>query len=114
MQTQVTTVQAKPGQILKQVECYSTNVGEMAAELRKVLIEPATDELKDIKLKEAVEAIQAAYDQTRETIFECAGKDVTPQLPDTFTGQAVSILLLTLGLRLDNPIVVDSPVVTKK
>lgn len=104
----ITTTKAKPGQIMKQVECYATNVAEMSAELRQVLIDPKTDELNDIKLKEAVGAIQAAYDQTRETIFECAGNEFTPQLPDTFTGQAVEILLLTLGLRLDNPIVVDS------
>lgn len=101
----------KPGQVMKQVECYATNVAEMSSELRKVLINPKTDELNDIKLKEAVAAIQAAYDQTRETIFECAGTEFTPELPDTFTGQAIELLLLTLGLRLDNPIVADSPTV---
>jgi hypothetical protein len=102
------TVKAKPGQILKQVECYSTNVGEMAAVLRTALIDPATDELKEIGLKEAVQAIQTSYDQTRETIFECAGTTFTPQLPDNFTGQAIGILLMTIGLKLDNPIVPDS------
>lgn len=106
--TQITQTKAKPGQVLKQVECWSTNTGEMAAELRKALIDPTTDDLKDIKLKDAIQAIQVAYDQARESIFECTGNEFTPVLPDNFTGQGIQILLLTLGLRLDNPIVVDS------
>jgi hypothetical protein len=104
-------IKGKPGQVLKQIECYSTNVGEMAAELRKVLIDPNTDELKDIKLSVAVQGIQVAYDQARETAFECTGNEITPTLPDTFTGQGIQLLLMTLGLRLDNPIVPDSVIV---
>ena len=106
-----TTVRAKPGQIMKKFECYAGNAAEMSAELRTALIDSETDELKDIKLKEAVAAIQAAYDQARETIYECAGETITMPMPEGFAGQAVQMLLMTLGLKLDKPVTADSTVV---
>jgi hypothetical protein len=102
----------KPGVVLKKVDCYSTNVGEMAKELYTALIDPQTDELKEIDLKTAITAIQAAYDQARETIYECnGGETFEVELPDTFTGNAIELLLGTLGLQLNKPVTPDSPVV---
>lgn len=102
----------KPGVVLKKVECYSTNVGEMAKELYGALIDPTTEELKDIQLNVAIQAIQAAYDQARETVYECnGGETFEVQLPDTFTGNAIELLLGTLGLQLNKPVTPDSPVV---
>lgn len=102
----------KPGVVLKKVECYSTNVGEMAKELYGALVDPATEELKDIELKVAIAAIQAAYDQARETVYECnGGETFEVQLPDNFTGNAIELLLGTLGLQLNKPVTPDSPVV---
>jgi hypothetical protein len=101
----------KPGRVFKKVECYSTNVGEMASELRKVLINPQTDEFNDIPLSTATKGVQAAYNQLRETILECEGKEFVIPLPSGTAGVVLNLLLISLGIDINAPIVIDSPVV---
>ena len=97
-----------PGKVFKKVECYSTNVGEMSAELRQVLIDPATDDFKEIPLPVAIKGIQAAYDQLRETILECEGTEFVLPLPGGTPGVVLELLLASLGLDLNKPVVIDS------
>lgn len=100
-----------PGVILKKVECYAQNTGEMAAELRNALIDPTTEDFKKIDIKVAAKGIQAAYDQFRETILECTGDEVVITLPEGTAGVVLGILLQSLGINLSSPIVIDSPIV---
>lgn len=102
-----------PGKVFKKVECYSTNVGEMSAELRKVLIDPTTDEFKNIPFPVAIKAIQAAYDQLRETILECEGTQLQLPIPAGTPGVVLELLLSSLGLDLDAPIKIDSQTSSK-
>jgi hypothetical protein len=107
------TTKTKPGKIFKKVECYSTNTAEMAKELRTVLINPATDEFNNIPLLTATKAIQAAVNQLRETILECEGERFDIPLPEGPAGVVLKLILASLGIDLDAPIKIDSPVVNK-
>jgi hypothetical protein len=100
-----------PGVILKKIECYATNTGEMASELRTALVDPTTEDFKKIDIKVAAAAIQASYDQFRETILECTGEEVIITLPSGTAGVILGILLQSLGIDLNSPIIVDSPIV---
>ena len=109
----MTNEKVKPGKIFKKVECYSTNTAEMSKELRTVLIDPATDDFKNIPLPTGTKAIQVAYNQLRETILECEGNEFVIPLPDGPAGVVLNLLLTALGIDLNAPITPDSPVVNK-
>jgi hypothetical protein len=109
----MTNKKATPGKIFKKLECYSTNTAEMSKELRTVLIDPATDDFKNIPLTTATKAIQVAYNQLRETILECEGNEFVVPLPEGPAGVVLNLLLTALGIDLNAPVKPDSTVVTK-
>jgi len=98
--TEIKTQGRTPGEILRDVECYSSNVGEFAADLRVKLIDPNTDQFKDVNLEFVISAIQTSYDNFKETLKECEGVDVTIQLPDGYVGTIIRLVLEVLGLEL--------------
>ena len=90
-----------PGSVLRDIECYSANVSELAKELRIELIDPATDQFKPVTLEFAVATINTTVAKFKETMAECEGKDdFSFTLPDGTVGTVVNIVLELLGIDL--------------
>ncbi len=89
-----------PGELLRDVECYSANLAEFAKEIREKLIDPTTDRFKPVTLEFTVTVIQTAYDKMQETLMECEGREVVINLPEGAAGTLISLLLQVLGIKL--------------
>ena len=90
-----------PGSVLRDIECYSANVSELAKELRIELVDPVTDQFKPVTLEFAVATINTTVAKFKETMAECEGKDdFSFTLPDGTVGTVVNIVLELLGIDL--------------
>lgn len=93
---------AKPGKILKDFECYSQNLGELAGELNKILIDPQTGEFKKIDFNVVRQSISEVFDEADESLRQCSGdgyKDDIRRILASGQGQ-VGGLVLTLFIQL--------------
>lgn len=66
----------KPGVIIKKFKCYGGAVEEFADDLYAKLIDPATEEFKNVDLQFAVDAINVGIKNVKETLFECEGIEI--------------------------------------
>lgn len=89
-----------PGQILRDVECYSANVAEFAKEIRQNLIDPATDQFRKVDVDFFVSVVNTSYSKFQETMRECEGNEVEINLPDGPAGLVLGVLLQVLGIKL--------------
>jgi len=94
------TNERTPGSILKDLECYSGNVSELAGELYAKLIDPATNQFKPVTLQFAVNTINVAIAKFKETRKECEGVDTTISLPEGPAGLIIKLLLEALQIKL--------------
>lgn len=97
----MTDVKRTPGAVLRDIECYSANVSELAKELRMQLIDPVTDQFKPVTLEFAVAVINTTVAKFKETMAECEGNpDFMITLPDGTVGTVMNIVLELLGIDL--------------
>ena len=89
-----------PGQILRDVECYSANLSEFAKEIREKLIDPETDRFLKVDLDFTVTVIQSAYNKMQESLTECEGSPLVITLPEGPAGVLIGLLLSVLGIKL--------------
>lgn len=79
--------------------CYLGNVAEMFDETADVLVEDADGKVK-VDFDGALQIIQVIWNKFKETMQECAGKEVEIVLPGGVIGGLVSAALGVLGIKL--------------
>lgn len=90
------------------LQCYVGNVKELLDETEDLILDQ-TDEVIVLDFKSVPKILQVVWDQFRETVLECEGKEIVIALPEGFIGDMIRAALTLIGFQIDNTVSVDSP-----
>lgn len=85
--------------ILAKGGCYLGNIAEMFDETADVMVENEEGKVV-LDFNGARDVVQVIWDKFKETMAECAGKEVEVRLPEGVIGGLVAAALGALGFRL--------------
>lgn len=85
--------------ILAQGGCILGNVGEMFDETSDVMVEDADGKVI-LNFEGARDVLQVVWNKFKETMSECAGKEIEVKLPSGYVGVILSAALAAIGFKL--------------
>lgn len=85
--------------ILAQGGCYLGNVAEMFDETSDVMVEDADGKVI-LGFEGARDVIQIVWNKFKETLSECAGKEIEVKLPSGYVGIILNAALAAIGFKL--------------
>lgn len=84
------------GAVLLDIECYSSNISELARDLRVKLTDPVTGQFKEVSFEFVRDTINEVVQQFKETALECEGKDINIRAELNKLGLAGSLIVTVL------------------
>lgn len=93
---------------LDDVQCYVGNTQELLQDLEGEVFEDDGTVIK-FNIEKGGVLAQVLWNQLRETILECEGKQLVVQYPEGFAGAALQLIFQLANFRLESPVVIDSP-----
>lgn len=84
---------------LEDASCYLGNLEELTTEANEVLVEDTEGKIV-LDFKGGVSLLQIVWDKIKETVSECAGKEIEVKLPDGIAGSLIAAALQLVGFKL--------------
>lgn len=86
--------------VFGKVECYTSNISELAGEINdEITVNEETNKI-EIDLNGVASLLQVFWNKVKETAQECEGKTIEVKLPAGLAGNIISAALGLVGFKL--------------
>lgn len=89
-------------------QCYLGNIQELLNDLEGEVF-TAKGDVVEFDLKKGGKLLQILWDQGRESLLECEGKQMVVKYPDGIAGSVLELAFSFIGFNLQAPVAIDSP-----